>query len=211
MEKSIFAVYKPKGITSHDVVEKVRKLSKERRVGHGGTLDPFASGILVVAVGREYTKELGNILKNTDKVYRATIRLGARSSTDDPEGEIIENSSVKTPPRKEVASVLKQFEGEIDQLPPAFSAVKIRGKKAYELARKGITPQLRPRKVQIKNISLLHYRWPLLDIEATVSSGTYIRSLARDIGEKLGVGGYAKELERTRVGEYVLENTLRIF
>ncbi len=205
MEKGIFSVYKPRGITSHDVVEKVRKITGEKRVGHGGTLDPFASGVLVIGVGREYTKQLGNILKGTEKVYRATIRLGATSTTDDPEGEIIEVRHPNIPTQEKVTNVLEDFEGEIEQLPPAFSAIKIKGKKAYELARKGIMPFLKPRKVIIKRIELLHYRWPFLDIEVVVSSGTYIRSLARDIGQKLGVGGYVIKLERTRVGAYTIQ------
>lgn len=208
MNKGIFSVYKPKGITSHDVVDKIRALTGQKRVGHGGTLDPAASGVLVVGVGREYTKKLHQILKHSEKVYRTKIRLGAASTTDDREGEISTSDVEYVPPIGKIRKLVKKFEGEIEQIPPAFSAIKIKGKKAYELARKGITPELKPRKVFIKKIRLIKYQWPFLEFEITCGSGVYIRSLARDLGNALGVGGYLQELERTRVGEYRLQDAL---
>ncbi|MBI3273780.1 MAG: tRNA pseudouridine(55) synthase TruB [Candidatus Colwellbacteria bacterium] len=211
MDKGIFAVYKAKGITSHDVIDRIRKITGERRVGHGGTLDPAASGVLVVGVGREYTKKLHQILKHSEKVYRAKIRLGATSSTDDAEGQIYEVQPHKIPAIEELRPLVKRFEGEIEQIPPAFSAIKIKGKKAYELARKGITPKLKPRKVFIKKIKLVSYQWPFLDLEITCGSGVYIRSLARDIGKALGVGAYLQELQRTRVGEFTLKDALDLY
>lgn len=210
MNKGIFAVYKPKGITSHDAIEKIRKVTGEKRVGHGGTLDPFARGVLVVGVGKEYTKQLGAVLKHTEKVYRARIHLGATSTTDDPEGEIRPSDIKVIPSLEEIQKVLTSFEGEIEQVPPAFSAIKLKGEKAYELARKGITPELKPRKVFIKEIKIFTHHWPILELEITCGSGVYIRSLARDIGKALGVGGYVQELERTRVGEFTLKNALAL-
>lgn len=205
-----FPVYKPKGVTSNDIVDKVRRMTGKKRVGHGGTLDPFASGVLVIGVGRENTKKLQAILKNSEKVYRAKIRFGAKSSTDDPEGEIIEVPLPYIPEIGNIRNVLKQFEGKIKQVPPSFSAINIKGKKAYQLARKGVSFVLKPRSVFIREIKLLSYQWPHLELEITCGSGVYIRSLARDIGDTLGVGGYVKELERTRVGEYILEHAIRL-
>lgn len=204
----IYNVYKPPGPTSHDMVDKIRKLSRER-VGHAGTLDPFAEGVLVVAVGKEYTKKLGQFLK-LDKTYRATIKLGATSDTDDLTGQIMLRPKVKTMTRQQITAAIKKFVGEIYQTPPVFSAIKIKGKKAYELARRGLIPELKPRPVKIYSLKILKYRWPFLEIAVKVSSGTYIRSLARDLGQALGIGAYLEKLIRTSVGRYRLEKSLRL-
>ena len=209
LKHGIYNIYKPAGPTSHDVVNQIRKLSGEKRVGHAGTLDPFAEGVLIVAVGREYTKQLGKFLKQ-DKTYRAVIKLGAESDTGDLTGKIIDKKNPPKPVKKQIKEILKKFTGEIEQIPPAFSAIKIRGRKAYELARKGIKPDLKPRHIKVYSIKILKYRWPYLEIETRVSSGTYVRSLARDIGQALQTGGYLEKLVRTKVGRFSLKKSLRV-
>lgn len=199
LKHGIHNIYKPAGPTSHDIIDQVRKLSGEKRVGHAGTLDPFAEGVLIVGIGREYTKQLGKFLKQ-DKTYRAMIKLGAISDTGDLTGKIIGVNHQLRPAEKEVKKILKNFVGKIEQMPPAFSAIKIKGQKAYELARRGVVPDLKPRQIKIYHIKVLKYRWPRLEIEAKVSSGTYIRSLAHDIGQALKTGGYLERLTRIKVG-----------
>ncbi len=212
-------INKPSGITSHDVVDEVRKIAGEKRVGHAGTLDPFAEGLLIVLVGREETKKQNEFME-MDKIYEATLILGEERTTDDVTGNIQDtriqdtrlptgrqtNSKSQIPNEETVKEVLKKFEGKQEQLPPAYSAKKVKGKKAYELARKGEEVKLEPKKVNIYNIELLGYDYPELKIRTKVSSGAYIRALARDIGRELGTGTYAKKLVRTQIGEYKLEN-----
>jgi len=209
LKSGIYNIHKPPGPTSHDMVNKIRKLSGIKRVGHAGTLDPFAEGVLIVAIGREYTKQLGKFLKR-DKTYRATIKLGAESDSGDLTGKIIEKEKLTKPNKKDIQEALKNFKGEIEQTPPAFSAIKIAGKKAYELARKGIKPDLKPRKVKIYSLKILKYSWPYLEIETKVSSGTYIRSLASDIGRTLKTGGYLEKLVRTKIGRFNLKNSINL-
>lgn len=200
---------KPKGITSHDVVDAVRRATGDRRVGHAGTLDPNATGLLIVGVGREFTKKLGSITKDTDKTYEAEIYLGETRDTDDSEGNVlIKSTDFIQPDKDNINRVLKEFIGEQDQMPPAFSAIKMAGKKAYELARKGIDPELSMRKVVVHSIKLDSYEFPILRITCRVSSGTYIRSLARDIGQNLGCGAYLKELRRTKIGKFSVEKAI---
>lgn len=206
----ILNTYKPRGITSHDAVMKIRRLTGEKRAGHGGTLDPFAEGVLVVGVGRESTKKLHQILKGTDKEYLATLELGKTSTTGDPEGEIKNMASdeeMESLTDEKIKKVLKDFIGEMEQVPPAYSALKIKGTPAYKLARRGDIPLLPKRRVIIRKLELLSWEPPLLKIRTVVSSGTYIRTLAEDIGKALGVGAYLKELVRTRVGEFTIENS----
>lgn len=221
----ILNINKPKGITSHDVVDFVRRIVEEkpavapkdrdggrRRVGHAGTLDPFATGVLVVAVGREDTKKLGAITKGTKKEYVATLELGKTSTTGDPEGTItptVDNlMKLSFPHLNEIKDTLKSFVGEIEQTPPPYSAIKVKGTPAYKLARKGKQIELAPRTVEIKEVELLSYNPPFLKIRVMCSAGTYIRSLAADIGEKLGTGAYLTELERTRVGNFKIEDSI---
>jgi tRNA pseudouridine55 synthase len=196
---------KPKGMTSHDVVDRVRKITGEKRVGHAGTLDPNASGLLIVGVGREQTKKLGTIAKDTNKTYQAEIYLGEEKTTDDVEG-VTSNSSDFVPTRHDIDNVISKFEGEQMQTPPAYSAIKLKGKKAYELARKGKTVELVPRTVVIYSSKVIRYDYPVLEVEFEVSSGTYIRALARDIGRKLGTYGYLNNLRRTKIGKYDVRN-----
>ena len=203
-------INKPKGMTSHDVVDEIRNITKEQRVGHAGTLDPFATGVLIVAVGREDTKKLGQIAQHTEKEYQAILVLGKTSTTGDPEGEITisaQGSRKKEITQDEIKAVLQKFKGEIIQIPPAFSAIKIKGVRANKLARAGKIVKLPPRKITIHAIDILAYEYPLLQLEITCSAGTYIRSLAADIGKELGCGAYVKELTRTRVGDFTIEDS----
>lgn len=202
----IININKPKGMTSHDVVDEIRNSTGEQRVGHAGTLDPFATGVLVVAVGREDTKKLGKIAQHTEKEYQAILVLGKTSTTGDPEGEITIGSK-KEITQDEIKTVLQKFKGEITQTPPAFSAIKIKGVRAYKLARAGKTIELPPRKITIHAIDILEFEYPLLKLEITCSAGTYIRSLGKDIGKELGCGAYVKELTRTRVGDFTIEDS----
>jgi len=205
----IIGIKKPSGITSHDVVDKVRKITGERRVGHGGTLDPFADGVLVIGISRESTKNLGDVLKNSEKEYIATVELGKTSTTGDPEGEIketVKRTDVLALGKKDVEKILENFRGEIEQKPHAFSAIKINGTPAYKMSRRGEKVDLEKRKIYIRSLEILDFDPPILKIKAVVSSGTYIRSLVEDIGETLGVGAYTKSLTRTRVGNFKLED-----
>ena len=200
-------VDKPGGMTSHDVVARVRHLAGTRRVGHAGTLDPMATGVLVVGVEKA-TRLLG-YLTLTEKRYDATIRLGQSSSTDDAEGEITAAASANGVTAEALAKAVKGLTGEIQQVPPAVSAIKIDGQRAYRLTRAGAAPDLKPRPVTVYEFTITDIRpaGELLDVDATVrcSSGTYIRALARDLGQNLGTGGHLTRLRRTRVGGYGLE------
>ena len=214
-DSGIFLINKPTGMTSHDVIDFLRKVTGERTIGHAGTLDPAASGLLIVAVSREFTKKLNQYLK-LDKEYIASIELGKVSTTYDSEGEIADTAlvvgrqQVQTPSQREIVSTIDKFLGNYKQLPPAFSAKKIRGKKAYELARKGKDVDLKPVPVTIHTIEVLTYNYPNLQLRTRVSSGTYIRSLAHDIGQKLGTGAYLSALQRTKIGEYDLSRALAL-
>lgn len=202
---------KPKGITSHDVIDKVRKITAEKKVGHAGTLDPNATGLLIVGIGRESTKKLGDISKNTDKVYEAEILFGEERDTDDAEGVVISKTKGElTPGEDEIKILLKTLVGKQKQIPPTYSAIKVKGKKAYIKARKGESVYLSPRKIKIYSIKLNNYNYPILQITVRVSSGTYIRALARDIGRKLGVGAYLNNLNRNAIGEYKLKNAVKL-
>lgn len=204
--KHIYAIYKPKGPTSFDMIAKLRKITSIRKIGHAGTLDPLASGVLVVGITREGTRQLGQIEK-TEKEYIAKIKLGMTSTTDDEEGEkniIASNSSLVT--RNLIEGVLKKFIGKIEQVPPVYSAIKIDGKPAHRRVRAGQKVKMKSRIVEIMDIELISYKWPYINIRVICGSGTYIRSLARDIGEKLKIGAYLADLERTRVGEFKVDN-----
>ena len=203
MEEIIF-VDKPSGMSSFGAVARVRRILSQReghkvKVGHTGTLDPFATGLLILLAGKA-TKKAPELTKK-DKVYEATIRLGATSTTGDPEGEITETGA-KLPTREEIEAVLPQFRGEIQQTPPAFSAIKVNGQRAYKLARAGKDVEIPSRTVTIYELGILDYDAPLLKIRTHVSSGTYIRTLAEDLGKALGCGAYCTELRRTKIADY---------
>jgi tRNA pseudouridine55 synthase len=198
-------INKPKGITSHDVIYFVRKVTAEKKVGHAGTLDPNATGLLIVGGGRSSTKKLGWIAKDTKKTYEAEIFLGEERDTDDSEGQIIsEKNNFSAPSMALLKKTLINFKGKQKQMPPVYSALKVKGKKAYELARKGEKVTLRERDVTIHSIELLQYKYPILKVKTTVSSGTYIRALARDIGRQLSCGAYLRNLKRTKIGNFDL-------
>lgn len=213
----LLLIDKPKGWTSFDVVAKVRgsiraynksqNILTKTKVGHTGTLDPLATGLLVLAIG-SYTKKVPELTKQ-DKTYRVDITLGARSTTDDAEGEITVVSA-QQPTEQELSDALKSFVGTLQQVPPQFSAIKVGGKRAYVTARQGKTIQLEPRTVHIYQITQLSYDYPVVQCTVHVGSGTYIRSLARDLGDLLGTGAYVSELRRTTVGDYSVQNALLI-
>jgi len=200
-------VDKPGGMTSHDVVARIRRLAGTRKVGHAGTLDPMATGVLVVGVEKA-TRLLG-YLTLTEKQYDATIRLGQSTSTDDAEGEITGGAPAAHVTNETLAQAVKGLTGEIQQVPPAVSAIKVDGQRAYRLTRAGAAPELKPRPVIVHEFTVTATRpaGDLLDVDATVrcSSGTYIRALARDLGQELGTGGHLTRLRRTRVGGYGLD------
>jgi tRNA pseudouridine55 synthase len=206
-EDSVLLIDKPAGITSFGVVARVRRqlsqqLGKKAKVGHTGTLDPFATGLMIIVTGKE-CRNAGNYSK-LDKVYEATVRLGQTSTTGDPEGEITDVSDVQPSP-EEVQAALKQFVGEITQRPPMYSAIKINGQRAYKLARKGEVVEVPERQVTIFSLDLIEYNYPELKIRVHVSSGTYIRTLAEDIGKVLETGAYCTQLRRTRIAEWSVE------
>lgn len=205
MQSGILVINKRAGMSSHHVVDVVRKITGERTVGHAGTLDPFATGVLVVGVGRAATKVLGAISKETEKQYTATARLGATSDTDDRDGRIVEMDDVAPRKKSDVEKALMTFVGTIAQVPPAYSAKKVGGVKAYDAARKGTALALAPRDVTVHSIDLIQFAWPYFTFEVMCSSGTYIRAIARDLGNTLGVGAYLDALERTAVGLYSLK------
>jgi tRNA pseudouridine55 synthase len=191
-------VDKPAGITSHDVVDRVRRITGERTVGHAGTLDPFATGLLIVGVGRDCTKRLGEFL-GQDKSYEATMVLGARSDTQDGTG-VIMPTDAPLPSRDELSSVMGAFVGPQLQTPPMYSAKKIGGKKLYELARAGEEIVRPPVPVTIHELQPLSFDAPRATFSTRCSSGTYVRTIAHDIGAKLGCGAYLETLRRTAIG-----------
>lgn len=206
-EAGLVVVDKPAGVTSHDVVGRCRRIFGTRKVGHAGTLDPMATGVLVVGIERA-TKILG-LLTATDKSYAATMRLGQTTSTEDAEGEVLQTVSADDVTEAQVQQAVAALRGEIAQVPSAVSAVKVGGKRAYKLAREGQTVELAPRNVHIGRFDVVAVRRVdgLIDVDVEVdcSSGTYIRALARDIGAALGVGGHLTALRRTRVGRFGLD------
>jgi tRNA pseudouridine55 synthase len=209
MNGGFILINKPTKITSHDVVDTLRRITGIKKIGHAGTLDPFATGLLILGIQREFTRRL-SFFQKKDKEYIATLKLGAESDTFDKDGKIFEKEVKKLPEKKEIEKILKSFLGEVKQAPPAFSAKKIGGKKLYELARRGIKTEIKPQKVKIYEISVLEYHFPYLKIKVKCSSGTYIRSLASDIGKKLGCGAYVEELVRTKIGEFSIENAVEL-
>jgi len=194
-------IKKPKGITSFDVIRRLRRISGIKKIGHLGTLDPIAEGVLVIAIS-EATKLIEFLMK-ADKSYRATMVLGATSDTYDSEGEIVKVAK-NIPELSEIEKNLNDFIGEIDQIPPKYSAIKINGRKAYDLARHGEEFEIKSRKVKIQNIGIVKYEYPKLIIDVDCGSGTYIRSLINDLGQQMKVGAYMIDLLRTRVGQFKL-------
>lgn len=205
MRDGILILNKPRGLTSHDVVNRVRRATKIRQVGHAGTLDPMATGVLVVCLGQ--ATRISEYLLGHDKAYRATIRLGVETNTYDADGEIVATRDVNLG-RAEVERALAKFVGEIQQVPPMYSAIKREGQKLYELARQGIEIERTARSVIIHSIELLSYQAPEATIEVRCSAGTYIRSIAHDLGAVLGTGGHLIELTRTAAGPFTIDQAI---
>ena len=204
----ILNIYKPKGMTSHDVVARIRRVAKIKQVGHTGTLDPFATGVLPICIGK--ATKLIEYLED-DKEYIATIQFGANTDTYDLEGEVTEKFDKKVT-REEILFQLKLFEGEISQIPPIYSAIKVNGKKLYDYARAGQEVEIKPRQVNIFKIELkeFDYEKQIAKILVACSKGTYIRSIAYDLGKNMACGGYLIALERTKAGRFCVENSIRL-
>ena len=201
-------IYKPKGLTSHDVVARLRKITKVRQIGHTGTLDPFATGVLPICIGKA-TRLIEYL--DDDKEYLATVQFGKNTATYDLEGEITATFDKKVT-EEDVKNALKDFEGEISQIPPIYSAIKVNGKKLYDYARQGQDIEIKPRKVTISKIELKEFDKTSQSAKITVacSKGTYIRSIAYDLGAKLGCGGYLTALERTQAGKFQVNSAIKL-
>lgn len=201
-------VYKPTGKTSHDVVAVLRRVTKIKQIGHTGTLDPFAEGVLPICIGKA-TRLIEYL--NDDKAYIGTIQFGSSTTTYDTEGEIVKTSD-KIVTQEDVEDCLKYFRGEIEQLPPIYSAIKVNGKKLYEYAREGQEVKIEPRKVTIFELELVNFDMQKQQAEVKIicSKGTYIRSIANDLGEKLGVFGHLIKLVRIKAGEFYVENSIKL-
>ena len=202
----VLVIDKPIGLTSHDVVQIIRRGTGIRRAGHTGTLDPRASGVLVVLIGPAV--RLSEYVSASDKRYQATIRLGSTTDTYDSEGMVTSESPANHITEEKFDEILQTYVGEIEQVPPPYSAVKVKGKKAYEMARKGDQVELEPRKIQVYSLEILEWDPPEVVIDAYCSSGTYVRSLANDLGESLGTGAYLIGLRRTKSGRFTLREAV---
>jgi tRNA pseudouridine55 synthase len=202
----VLVLNKPSGITSRKLVDQVARLASRSKVGHAGTLDPLATGILIVCIGSA-TRLVEN-LQDLPKTYRTLVRLGARSDTLDADGQIEIEQSPRIPSLLDIERALQPLTGEVDQRPPAYSALKIQGRRAYDLARAGRALELAPRRVRIDRIDVLQYDWPSLELEIDCGGGTYVRSIARDVGETLGCGGFVQTLVRTRTGPFTLADAI---
>lgn len=201
-------VYKPKGKTSHDVVAILRRVTKIKQIGHTGTLDPFAEGVLPICIGKA-TRLIEYL--NDDKAYIGTVQLGKSTTTYDLEGETVDVSD-KTPDLEEIENELNNFRGDIEQLPPIYSAIKVNGKKLYEYARKGEGVEIKPRSVNISDLKILNYDKEnrILELYIKCSKGTYIRSLAHDLGKNLGCFGHLIKLVRVKAGDFEVENSIKL-
>lgn len=207
MKSGIINVYKEKGFTSFDVVAKLRGILKTKKIGHTGTLDPDAEGVLPVCIGR--ATKVCDLLTDKDKIYEAVMLLGVETDTQDTSGTILEERPVNVS-EEAVKEVILSFVGEYAQVPPMYSALKVNGKKLYELAREGKTIERKPRNVEIYSIEILEMELPRVRMSVHCSKGTYIRTLCHDIGTKLGCGGCMEKLLRTRVGIFSLEESLKL-
>ena len=201
-------VYKPKGKTSHDVVAILRRVTKIKQIGHTGTLDPFAEGVLPICIGKA-TRLIEYL--NDDKAYIGTVQLGKSTTTYDLEGETVDVSD-KTPDIEEIENELNNFRGDIEQLPPIYSAIKVNGKKLYEYARKGEEVEIKPRSVNINELKILNYDQEnrILELYIKCSKGTYIRSIAHDLGKNLGCFGHLIKLVRVKAGDFEVENSIKL-
>jgi tRNA pseudouridine55 synthase len=203
----ILNVDKPLGISSHAVVVAIRKLLGQRKVGHAGTLDPLATGVLLVCLGK--ATRVSQFLMDSRKTYHATVRLGISTTTHDAEGEVLARANVNVG-RDEVQSTLRQFVGRIDQVPPAYSAIKVGGRRLYDLARRGIPVQVASRKVDVYRLEVIEWNPPTVMLIVECGPGTYVRALARDLGETLGCGAYLTGLRRTQSGQFTADQSVSL-
>jgi tRNA pseudouridine55 synthase len=205
----LLVIDKPGGITSRDAVNRAQSwFPRGTKIGHTGTLDPLATGVLVVCVGA--ATRLAEYVQAMGKSYAARFRLGATSTSDDADGAVTETAGAAPVPRDQIEAAIARFVGTIEQLPPAVSALKVGGKRAHDLARKGEAVNLAPRPVRVDAIRVRAYKWPHLDVEVDCGKGTYIRSIARDLGAALGAGGMVQTLRRTRVGPFAVEQSIGV-
>ena len=204
----LLLIDKPAGITSHDAVDFVRRRFGIRRVGHGGTLDPAATGLLILLLGKA-TRQ-ARLLLNAEKTYEFTLRLGVTTDTQDGQGRVLKTQEVGNFSRKEIEEVCSRFQGEIEQEIPAYSAVRIQGQRFYDLARAGKSVPRRFRRVKLHELEVMDVRLPEVDLMVTCSSGTYIRTLCADLGTALGCGGHLSRLSRTQVGPFHLQQAVRL-
>lgn len=204
----VFNVRKPAGLSSRAVVNAVQRIVKPAKAGHAGTLDPLATGVLVVCVGP--ATKLIQYVQDRPKTYRATFRLGVSSETDDIEAELHEEDVDRPPELDDVRRVLPQFVGRIEQVPPAYSAVHVDGRRAYKLARQGVDVELEARPVDVYRIDLIRFAYPDLELEIECGGGTYIRSIGRDLGESLGCGAVMTALERSAVGPFRIDDAVAV-
>jgi len=211
MKTGFLLIDKPEGPTSHDIVDQLRKILDLRRIGHAGTLDPFASGLLILCIGA--ATRLSEYLLKQDKTYLFTLRLGATSDSYDRTGKISpspEKIQMEEIQPEEIKRILEEFTGCLEQKPPVYSAVKIRGKRSYEYAREGKPVDIKSRSITVQSLSLLESHYPYLFLAARVSSGTYIRTLGHDIGQRLGLGAYVQNLRRTAIGSCDVRDALSL-
>jgi tRNA pseudouridine55 synthase len=207
MIDGILNLNKPPGPTSHDVVAKIRRITHQRRVGHAGTLDPMATGVLIICLGR--ATRMAEYLMDSRKIYRARVRLGVATNTYDAEGKVVDEAPV-TVGREDVEAALEDFRGEILQVPPMYSALKHDGEPLYRLARRGVTVDRPPRPVEIHRLEMTDWTPPELTLELTCSRGTYVRSLAHDLGQALGCGGHLAGLLRIASGEFHVKDAIPV-
>jgi len=212
IDGKIFSIIKPIGWTSFDVVKKVRNITGIKKVGHAGTLDPFAEGLLIVGVGRSATRQLGKYLEQ-DKEYIGRVVFGIITDTYDPTGKVVERIDYKMPSEELILETLRKFEGKTEQLPPIYSAIKVGGVRMYKAARSGLELERKPRNINIYSLNLTRMLSDGFEMKVKCSKGTYIRSLAYDIGHTLGVGAHLASLTRTRIGDFGLQQaqTLEAF
>jgi len=199
----VIFVNKPKGITSHDVVDVIRKRIKEKKVGHAGTLDPLAEGLLIILVGK-YTKSFPKFV-SFDKKYSGIMKLGEITSTGDSQGELIEKKDCSALTESEIKEVSSSFEGDIDQIPPMVSALRVKGKRLYDLARRGIVVKRDPRRIKIHSLKITKVDMPYVEFHVHCSKGTYVRKLAEDIGQRLGCGAHMVKILRLGIGPFRLD------
>lgn len=204
-----YLINKPKGISSYKLIIILRKKLGIRKIGHAGTLDPMGQGLMILAVGKDSTKKISSLVKK-NKIYEFEITLGKKTATLDETGEVIKTNDLLIPNSKEVKRIIKEFVGIQMQTPPQYSAIKVGGKRAYKLARKNINVELKSRKIQVYFMKLISYKYPKIMLSCKVSTGTYVRVLADEIGEKLGTYGYVSFLKRVAIGDYKLSDALNI-